>query len=113
MSNTSIPNLRDIPNLDDRLVRFLEQQADAVNQLLEIIQKQKQETDKHVNPELSLIRDQLQSGGSAPLNIVGLIPPSILQSSLSTVVAGAPYLNSGYILVLDQQGNQVKVMVTA
>lgn len=112
MPSQTMPNLRDIPGLDDRLVRFLEQQANAVNQLLQIMDNQKKETDQHVNPEMSAIRDQLQAGGSAPLNITGLMPSTILQSSFDKVTAGAPFANSAYIVMLDQQGNQVKVMVT-
>lgn len=112
MSLASIPNLRDIPNLDDRLVRFLEQLNNNVHQLLELHRQNKDRIDANVNPTIEAIRAQLEANGSSPLNIVGLLPSDSLTSPLAKEVAGAPYANDGFIEVSDQQGNLVKVMTT-
>lgn len=112
MISPVIPNLRDIPNLDDRLIRYLEGMSHALNQLLSISQGISDKSDANINPTFAKIRSELESTGTSPLNLTGLLPTGTLASDMSKDTSSAPYANDAFIIVTDQQGNSVKIMTT-
>jgi hypothetical protein len=66
--------LRDIPNLDDRLVRYLQQLESSLNFLLQTADQQKGaiDTNSRQIPSYLQIQQNLQASGITPLNVEAL-----------------------------------------
>ncbi len=64
-------SIRDIPNLDDRLVRFLEQLTANVNELLSLHHQNRDaiDTNKSEVPNIVQIRAELEATGLTPINV--------------------------------------------
>jgi len=86
-----MPSLREIPGLDDRLVRFLEGLNHNINTLLDLANKSNGDIKQATNniPSIAQIRTALQANGDTPLNVEAL-RGKLAQSQL----ANTPQLSS-------------------
>lgn len=81
-----LTNLRDIPNLDDRLVRFLELLQANINQLMSLHQQNAtaiSSTSSSI-PNSNGIRNDLEAAGIQPLNVENL-RGKLAQSQLANI----------------------------
>ena len=108
-SNQSHLSIRDIPNLDDRLVRFLEMIYDNQQQLLALLQGVSDSSSENANPALEKLRSEFESQGLAPINVEAL-RGKLGQSQLANIpnLTSLPPLND----ITYEDGDAVSVSTT-